>query len=64
MGLYVEVCCDIAGPDCEGMRGDNPNGRTVEEAKAEAVRVGWTIGRGRKASCPSCLSSPQANPHD
>jgi hypothetical protein len=73
MGLYVEVMCDVRAdastPDfrhfCWSDRNDNPQGGTPKEARAEARRQGWKLGRGRAAVCPNCatLTTPPAKEH-
>ncbi|MBN9434042.1 MAG: hypothetical protein J0I45_16545 [Bosea sp.] len=66
MRLYVEVMCDLRldGSDpkaplhfsCITNAGDNPQGRTVSEARKAARKAGWRIGPKHKAICPGCLA--------
>lgn len=66
MGLYVEVMCDVrkmgADPDrplralCWSDENDNPQGRSVVEARTEARKQGWKIGPRSAAICPGCLN--------
>lgn len=66
MGLYVEVMCDRqkAWPDkpeyaarsdfrCESDKGDNPQGRSVGEARVAARKAGWLVARNHTV-CPGC----------
>lgn len=67
MGLYVEVMCDLrkAGSDpkdplrplCWSDGNDNPQGGSVRDARFEARRQGWKLGRGRAAVCPGCANA-------
>lgn len=67
MGLYVEVQCDarkqghrLVGPNrslvarCWSDCGDSAQGVNVVDAKREARRQGWKLGRGNSAICPGC----------
>lgn len=67
MALYVEVMCDVRSAEgqdprdpfahfCWSDRNDNPQGGNVADAKAEARRQGWHLGRGRRAVCPNCAT--------
>lgn len=72
MGLFVEVMCDERKdwPNdgrfyslynrCWTNRNDNPNGRTVQEARKEARRQKWII-KGKYACCPAC-ADPDPQP--
>lgn len=66
MGLYVEVMCDVRDETplhagairhrCESHENNNPQGRSIRQARAEARKAGWKI-IGGWSCCPPCLDT-------
>ncbi len=67
MGYFVEVMCDVRKswpkhakyasklvPRCLTDRNENPQGRTLNEAKTAARKEGWMVGLNGAAICPKC----------
>lgn len=63
MGLCVEVMCDVRDETpiyvgaifhrCESYGNNNPQGRSVAEARAAARKAGWVV-IGGWTCCPGC----------
>lgn len=69
MALSVEIVCDVKDVRsvlapcgqhwvtcCWSDRGLSPRGNGIKAARDEARRAGWRISRGKRATCPGCLS--------
>lgn len=72
MGLYVEVMCDariqgrgranVMRMTCWSDENDNPQGRSVGTARANARQAGWHLIGRRRAICPRCWEMGARHP--